>query len=104
MADTIADNTASSPKAPSRVYPVVRKVHKWAGLIALAWLSVLGITGWILDHHDWRWTHQGTVPEWVTSARIDRLVNGTIMRHIEVDEGEQRGSVFSIVLPLEAQP
>lgn len=68
-----------------RFYPVIRLIHRWAGLIALGWLSVLGITGWILDHHDWRWTHQWSVPGWVTSARIDRLVPGTVMRHVEVD-------------------
>lgn len=83
---TPAEATKGQPSA--RVYPVVRVIHKWAGLIALAWLSVLGITGWMLDHHDWRWTHQWTVPSWVTSARIDRLVNGTIIRHIEVDQDD----------------
>lgn len=71
-------------------YAKVRVVHRWAGLFALAWLSVLGITGWILDHHDWRWTHQWSVPDWVTSARIDRLVPGTVMRHIEIDPADDQ--------------
>ena len=85
MADATADSITTEPKSASRFYPVVRVIHRWAGLTALAWLSVLGITGWILDHHDWRWSHQWSVPEWVTSARIDRLVPGTVMRHIQVD-------------------
>ncbi len=85
MADIEAHESRTKTKSASRVYPLIRTVHKYAGLMALAWLSVLGITGWILDHHDWRWTHQWSVPSWVTSAPIDRLVPGTIMRHIEVD-------------------
>lgn len=85
MADVTDSTTAPEAKSPSRFHPTIRLVHRWAGLIALGWLSVLGITGWILDHHDWRWTHQWSVPSWVTSARIDRLVPGTVMRHIQVD-------------------
>jgi hypothetical protein len=87
MADVAANgtDTKTRSKSASRFQPLIRTVHKYAGLAALGWLSVLGITGWILDHHDWRWTHQWAVPDWVTSARIDRLVPGTIMRHIEVD-------------------
>ncbi len=88
MVDVTASSSPVKAKSASRVFPIVRTVHKWAGLVALAWLSVLGLTGWFLDHHDWRWTHQWTVPEWVTSARIDRLVNGTIIRHIEVDQND----------------
>lgn len=88
MADTTEDSEAAKPKSASRFYPVVRLIHRWAGLTALLWLSVLGITGWILDHHDWRWTHQWSVPSWVTSARIDRLVPGTVMRHVQVDEND----------------
>ncbi|MDG2319002.1 MAG: PepSY-associated TM helix domain-containing protein [Rhodospirillaceae bacterium] len=88
MVDATADTAAAKPKSDPGFYPTVRVIHKWAGLAGLAWLSVLGITGWILDHQDWRWTHQWAVPEWVTSARIDRLVNGTVMRHIEVDQND----------------
>ncbi len=85
MADVTESTIPANLKRASGFYPTVRLVHRWAGLIALAWLSVLGLTGWILDHHDWRWTHQWSVPDWVTSARIDRLVPGTIMRHIQID-------------------
>ena len=83
MADVTANSVTAKPVSPARV--TVRLIHKWAGLIAVAWLSVLGLTGWVLDHHEWRWSHQWTVPDWVTSAQIDRLVPGTVMRHIEVD-------------------
>ncbi|NKB43878.1 MAG: hypothetical protein GKS03_06320 [Alphaproteobacteria bacterium] len=90
MADATADSDTTTQKNASRFYPVVRLVHRWAGLAALAWLSVLGITGWILDHHDWRWSHQWSVPSWVTSARIDRLVPGTVIRHIQVDANDEQ--------------
>ncbi|MBL8631010.1 MAG: PepSY domain-containing protein [Rhodospirillaceae bacterium] len=66
-----------------------RTIHKVAGLAALVWLTVLGLTGWILNHHEWRWSHQWTVPDWVTSARIDRLVRGTIMRNMATDPADE---------------
>jgi hypothetical protein len=79
---------ATTPKARTFALPSLRTVHKLAGLIALAWLSVLGLTGWVLNHHEWRWSHQWTVPDWVTSARIDRLVRGTIMRSFMADPND----------------
>ena len=87
MADVVSSRrarTISRSRAP-RLSRVVRITHRYAGLTALAWLSVLGITGYVLDHHDWRWSHQWTVPEWLTSAPINRLVRGTVMRHVHVD-------------------
>ncbi len=71
-------------------FRLVRTIHKWAGISALAWLSVLGVTGIVLDHHEWRWVNQLTVPEEITSSRINRLVRGTIMRHMEVDPDDPR--------------
>ena len=38
-------------------------VHKWAGLVAALWIAVLGVTGFLLDHRDWRWIWQTPVPE-----------------------------------------
>lgn len=83
----MADATLDAQSVPTRTTTssLWRKIHKLAGLIALAWLTVLGLTGWILNHHEWRWSHQWSVPDWVTSARIDRLVRGTIMRQVYAD-------------------
>ena len=33
-------------------------IHKWAGLVGAAWLAVLGLTGFLLDHDSWRWIQQ----------------------------------------------
>ncbi|MBM3515483.1 MAG: hypothetical protein FJX59_17480, partial [Alphaproteobacteria bacterium] len=65
---------------------MLRTIHKLAGLTALIWLSVLGLTGWILDHHEWRWSHQWTVPQGWASPQINRLVRGTVMRFVAGDE------------------
>ncbi|MCB2108605.1 MAG: PepSY domain-containing protein [Rhodobacteraceae bacterium] len=84
MAELTADQTAASATRTSG-WSKLRTVHKVCGLTAMAWLSVLGLTGWILDHHEWRWSHQWTVPQWVTSPQINRLVRGTVMRNIVAD-------------------
>lgn len=83
-----------------RTYQLLRQFHKYAGLAAALWLFVLGVTGFLLDHHEYRWLNQNSVPAHWTSERVARLVPGTVMRHIAV-EGEQivgaseRGAWFS---------
>ena len=79
---------ASRPSSKRISLPALRTVHKVCALIALAWLSVLGLTGLILDHHEWRWSHQWTVPQSWSSAGINRLVRGTIMREFEADAND----------------
>lgn len=88
MAETTAETKVTTARPKWWSWQVWREIHKIAGLIALAWLTVLGLTGWILNHHEWRWSHQWTVPDWVTSARIDRLVRGTIMRNFMADPND----------------
>jgi hypothetical protein len=88
MTETTVEPTAAPVKPVSKTWQTWRTIHKIAGLIALAWLTVLGLTGWILNHHEWRWSHQWTVPDWVTSARIDRLVRGTVMRSFMADPND----------------
>jgi hypothetical protein len=48
----------------------IHRIHKWMGLVAAAWLLVLGLTGFILDHRDtWRWLWQsGIATKWITEA------------------------------------
>lgn len=84
----------------AKTYRAFRKIHKWAGLAAAAWLLVLGVTGIMLDHHDWRWINQGSVPTSWTSKRIGYLIPSTVMRHMAVAGdrivgGSERGTWYS---------
>jgi len=85
MTDTVTTISAVEESSARTSWATWRNLHKLAGLIALSWLTVLGLTGWILDHHEWRWTHQWTVPNSVTSTTINRLVRGTVMRQLMAD-------------------
>ncbi len=76
------------PKRRTRLNRTLLTVHKWAGLTAGAWLLVLGVSGILLDHDEWRWQRQMTVPESWLSARVARLLPATFMRHIAVQEGD----------------
>jgi len=62
-----------------------RLVHKWAGLSAALWLIVLGSTGFVLDHPEWRGPNQITVPERWGSPDLTRFIRVTFMRQILVD-------------------
>ena len=77
---------------PPRLHRVMRAVHKYAGLTACAWLLVLALTGIALDHNEWRWLNQTSVPPAWTAKQIGRLVSGTIMRHIAVADGAVLGA------------
>ena len=46
------------------------RIHSMAGLVAGLWLLVMGGTGLLLDHRDWRWMWQRTVPQWLVPERI----------------------------------
>ncbi len=81
----MTDVNEGSTGASSARLPSLRTIHKIAALAACAWLTVLGLTGWALDHHAWRWSHQWTVPTSWTSPAINRLIRGTIIRKIEGD-------------------
>lgn len=65
----------------------LRSIHKYAGLTACLWLFVLAVSGILLDHHEWRWLNQNSVPASWTSPQIGRLVPGTVMRHVKIVEG-----------------
>ena len=79
-------STKRGPKRRSRFNRTLLAVHKWAGLTAAAWLLVLGVSGILLDHDEWRWQRQMTVPESWLSKRVARLLPATVMRYVAVDE------------------
>lgn len=49
------------------------KLHKWAGLIAAIWLCVLGATGFLLNHKEWRWIWFSTIPKHLMPESVTRL-------------------------------
>ncbi len=56
------------PESKKRTW-TLHKVHKWGGLFAALWLAVLGATGFVLDHRDWRWLWQEGLPvRWLPPA------------------------------------
>lgn len=81
-----------------------RWLHKWAGLVAALWLIVLGGTGLVLDHPEWRRPNQATVPESWGSPDLTRFIRVTYMRQILVDSsnsshwlgGSERGLWSSV--------
>ena len=77
-------NSGAAGKRRPRLRRFLLKVHKWAGLTAGAWLLVLGATGIVLDHDEWRWARQLTVPESWISPQVARLLPATKMRHVVV--------------------
>ncbi len=77
-------------KQPRRSRNLLGKIHRWLGLAAALWLTVLGVTGIILDHPDWRIPNQATVPESWGSPDLTRFIRVTYMRHILVDPLDER--------------
>lgn len=88
MSQTAVDKSRSTlpqgrAKAPKKSSPHPRprrwrayKIHKWAGLISALWLMVLGVTGFFLDHRDWQWMWQWTVPEYLMPDAVVKKSGG----------------------------
>lgn len=76
------------PKRRTALNRALLTLHKWAGLAAGSWLLVLGVSGILLDHDEWRWQRQMTVPESWLSTRVARLLPATVMRYVAVDEAQ----------------
>ena len=60
------------------------KLHKWAGLISAVWLCVLGATGFLLDHKEWRWMMFSTVPERLMPESV-RSLSRTVIQLFQVN-------------------
>lgn len=71
-------------------YQFFLKIHRWAGLGAVVWLTLLCVTGIILDHPEWRWSAQLSTPSEWSSTRVARIAPATIMRYIAVNSDETR--------------
>lgn len=60
------------------------KLHKWAGLLSAVWLCVLGATGFLLDHKEWRWIWFSTVPERLMPESVTSL-SRTVIQIFQVN-------------------
>lgn len=58
------------PKLQEKRRLTLRRAHKWLGITAGLWLTVLGVTGFFLDHRDWRWIWQTTVSDFLFPESI----------------------------------
>lgn len=86
-APTSATAPASLARPPERV-PILtaRRWHKWAGLSALLWLSVLGLTGWIMDHREeWAWIWQYGLPVAWFPDNVVTTANTGLARHLQIN-------------------
>jgi len=66
----------------------VHRLHQWMGLTAGLWLLVLGVTGFFLDHRDWRWLWQAGIDEsWMPEAVVEKSRRG-IFRLYHIDSSK----------------
>ena len=64
-------------------------IHKWAGLIGAAWLAVLGLTGFFLDHNSWRWLMQNKSPAFLTPASLEANSARGVARYQQIDPNDR---------------
>lgn len=79
--------SANAPRHSPRF--TARRWHKWAGLFALAWLGVLGLTGFLMNHReDWDWLWQRGLPAaWFPEPVVKTAATG-LARHLQIDPAD----------------
>ncbi len=82
----------SSPKHSKKRRITLRRVHKWLGITAALWLTVLGVTGFFLDHRDWRFMWQVTVPDVLFPESIlkNKVAKEIVVYRINPGNAKQR--------------
>lgn len=70
----------------------MRRAHKWLGIAAALWLAVLGVTGFFLDHRDWRWIWQTSVPDSLFSEDVlkKKAARDTLVYRIDPQNERRR--------------
>jgi len=63
-------------------------IHKWTGLASAAWLAVLGLTGFFLDHDSWRWQMQSKAPGWLTTTALKEQSARNTIRYLQMDPAD----------------
>lgn len=61
---------SASPTLAKKRRFTIRRIHKLAGIAAALWLAILGVTGFMLDHRDWRGIWQTSVPETLLPKKV----------------------------------
>lgn len=87
--------SAPSPKSGERT-PLftARRWHKWAGIFAFLWLSVLGVTGWIMDHREeWAWIWQHGLPVTWFPANVATTANTGLARHLQINPANPKQQI-----------
>lgn len=72
----------------SKLYRWSFVIHKWAGLIGGVWLAVLGLTGFLLNHDEWRWMQQGKAPTFLTPADLKEFAARNVTRYHQIDPAD----------------
>lgn len=65
-----------------------RWLHRWTGLAAGVWLAVVGGTGVLLDHKDWRWMRQSILPDSWASESLIQTARGLLIRQYQIDPAD----------------
>ncbi|MGC1863746.1 MAG: PepSY domain-containing protein [Methylocystis sp.] len=100
---SLADEGESRASAPRKISAPGKKkkqsgggfyywsffIHKWAGLIGAAWLAVLGLTGFFLDHDSWRWLMQNKSLAFLTPASLDANSARGVARYLQIDPSDR---------------
>ena len=71
----------------------IATLHRWVGLGAALWLAVVGITGFLLDHKDWRWMRQATVDERWLPESLAKTARDLLVRFYQVERGNPASRV-----------
>jgi uncharacterized iron-regulated membrane protein len=71
-----------------------RRWHKWAGLFAFVWLTVLGFTGWIMNHReDWNWIWQRGLPVALFPENVVTTANTGLARHLQFNPAQPKEQI-----------
>ena len=73
----------------SRLYHWCFFIHKWTGLFGAAWLAVLGLTGFFLDHPSWRWQYQAKAPTWLTTQSLEQSARRGVANLLQIDPADR---------------
>lgn len=63
----------------------LNRLHRWSGLAAAVWLSVLGLTGLLQANRQWAWQWSSGLPSADLAAKLGAGDDKYLWRHFQVD-------------------